>query len=106
MNEVAIAKKIIAEELRQAGINVLKFILFGSRARGDFKKDSDWDFFVIIDKKLDFQQKRKMSSGIRRKLAESNIPNDIIMQAKSIVDARKNNVGYLSYYALKEGMEV
>ncbi len=27
-------------------------ILFGSRARGDFRNDSDWDFLVLIQKPL------------------------------------------------------
>ena len=27
-------------------------ILFGSRARGDFRKDSDWDFLVLLDRPL------------------------------------------------------
>ncbi len=29
-----------------------KVILFGSRARGDHRKDSDWDFLVLTKKKL------------------------------------------------------
>ena len=36
-------KKIIIEELEEENIKVHKIILFGSRARGDFKEDSDWD---------------------------------------------------------------
>lgn len=27
-------------------------ILFGSRARGDFRKDSDWDFLILTDRKI------------------------------------------------------
>ena len=27
-------------------------ILFGSRARGDFRQDSDWDFLVLLDQPL------------------------------------------------------
>ena len=27
-------------------------ILFGSRARGDFRKDSDWDFLVLLNQPL------------------------------------------------------
>lgn len=27
-------------------------ILFGSRARGDFRKDSDWDFLILTDRKV------------------------------------------------------
>lgn len=28
-------------------------ILFGSRARGDYKEDSDWDILVLTDNKVD-----------------------------------------------------
>lgn len=27
-------------------------ILFGSRARGDYRKDSDWDFLILMDKQI------------------------------------------------------
>jgi predicted nucleotidyltransferase len=27
-------------------------ILFGSRARGDYKKDSDWDFLILTDRNV------------------------------------------------------
>lgn len=104
--EVKIAKRIIIEELKNAEINVVKFILFGSRTKGDFNKDSDWDFFVIVDKKLDFSKKSEIILRIRRKLAELEIPNDIIIQSEVIVNQRKNNTGYISYYVLKEGIEL
>lgn len=34
--------------------------LFGSRARGDARPDSDWDFLVLTDKPVDRQYKRVM----------------------------------------------
>ena len=108
MNEREIAKKVITEELEKDGYKVLKIILFGSRARGDFKRDSDWDFYVIVNKEIDFHTKKKISARIRIKMAEFKIPNDIIIQSNSIVNInmRKDNVGYLTYYVLKEGVEV
>lgn len=34
-------------------------ILFGSRARGDAKKDSDWDILILVDKpKVTFKEKQ------------------------------------------------
>jgi len=40
-------------------------ILFGSRARGDFNSESDWDLIVLLNKQtIDFIDKRK----IRRNL--------------------------------------
>ncbi|QIP11583.1 nucleotidyltransferase domain-containing protein [Spirosoma aureum] len=31
---------------------------FGSRARGDFDQDSDWDFLILTDKQVDRAYKR------------------------------------------------
>lgn len=43
--EIEIAKQIITEEIKKCGLEIKKLFLFGSRAKGDFAKDSDWDFF-------------------------------------------------------------
>jgi uncharacterized protein len=32
-----------------------KVLLFGSRARGDNRKDSDWDFMIITERQFDWQ---------------------------------------------------
>jgi uncharacterized protein len=32
-------------------------ILFGSRARGDFREDSDWDFLILLDISLNQHSK-------------------------------------------------
>lgn len=34
-----------------------KVILFGSKARGDSKKDSDWDFLILTSQKVDEELK-------------------------------------------------
>ncbi|ADB41596.1 nucleotidyltransferase domain-containing protein [Spirosoma linguale] len=34
--------------------------LFGSRARGDARDDSDWDFFVLTDKPVNWTYKRQL----------------------------------------------
>lgn len=104
--EVEIAKKIIIDETQKFGLEVKAVFLFGSRAKGNYTKDSDWDFYVVVDKDLDFAHKRKLNAQIRSRLAELKIPNDIIIQSQSIVQKRKDNVGYLAYYVLKEGKAV
>ncbi len=43
-------------------LNPNKIILFGSRARGDFKKNSDID--IAVDIKLNFREKRKLKERI------------------------------------------
>lgn len=39
-------------------------ILFGSRARGDYKEDSDWDVLVLTSKEADPKLKRKIRDEI------------------------------------------
>lgn len=34
-----------------------KIILYGSRARGDFNKYSDWDLLILLNKNMSFAQK-------------------------------------------------
>jgi predicted nucleotidyltransferase len=40
------AKAIITEEVERVGYRVLRILLFGSRARGEARPDSDWVLFV------------------------------------------------------------
>ena len=40
---------MISDTVREAEPTA-KIILYGSRARGDYREDSDWDILVIIDK--------------------------------------------------------
>ena len=38
--------------------------LYGSRARGDYTDDSDWDLIVIVPREIDYKQKKKISYPI------------------------------------------
>ena len=39
-------------------------ILFGSRARGDYREDSDWDILVLTSREFGHQLKRKIRDDI------------------------------------------
>jgi predicted nucleotidyltransferase len=96
------AIQIIKETIENRGIKVLKIILFGSRAKGTAREDSDWDFFVIIDKKLSFNEKWDIIDEIKIKLAKLKIPNDILLKSEDEVEESKDDVGRITYYVLKE----
>ena len=100
------AIQIIKEIIENRGIKVLKIILFGSRAKGTAREDSDWDFFVIIDKKLSFNEKWDIIDEIKIKLAKLKMPNDIFLKSEDEVEESKDDVGRITYYVLKEGVEV
>jgi len=106
-NILKTAKSIIIEEVEKYGYKVEAVYLFGSRAREDFKEDSDWDFFVITDKEIEDQLKWDMSVKIRRRLAITNkTSNDIFIASAKKWKEKNNDIGYLDYYVLNEGMSL
>jgi predicted nucleotidyltransferase len=44
--------------------NQASLILFGSKARGDYKKDSDWDLLVLTSKERTVELERKLRNSI------------------------------------------
>ena len=54
----------------QKKIKVNRFYLFGSRARGDFTKDSDYDFAIISQdfKKMSFDERQALTRTAVRKV--------------------------------------
>ena len=45
-------KEKVQEILKEADVEVNRIILFGSRARGDWKRGSDWDLVIVVNKEL------------------------------------------------------
>jgi len=103
---VAQAKAIIDEVMEGAGYRVLRILLFGSRARGDARPDSDWDFFVIIDREPTRAEKQAIQTELSLRFAQRGFYADVVLQSDALTEARKGNTGFLTYYALKEGVPV
>ncbi|QJR21282.1 DNA polymerase, beta domain protein region [Brevinematales bacterium NS] len=103
---LAFVKKVINEEIEKAGYRVVDLILFGSRARGEETPDSDWDFYVFIDRDIEFPVKRKLVASITTRLSKNKIPADILIQPASVIKERQNDPGYLAYYVLREGQHI
>jgi len=53
-------------------------ILFGSRARGDYRQDSDWDFLVLLEVPLSLELKNE----IRDRLYELELEVSDILSAR------------------------
>lgn len=63
MNEESLVIERMIIDLKDLFPSLREIWLFGSRARGDFKKDSDWDLALLLDKKIiDVKQLRQKKS--------------------------------------------
>ena len=67
--------KTVTEKVKQTALGFdenAQVILFGSRARGDYRKDSDWDFLILMDKQVNEPFKRQ----IRDKIFDAELETD------------------------------
>ncbi len=97
MDEVV--RKFLAK-LKKA-FRVEKVILFGSRARGDYLKDSDYDF-VIVSKDFDgVHFLDRMKEVVKRCDAFFNA--DFLCYTPEEFEKKKRQIGTVGY-AVKEGL--
>ena len=57
-------------------------ILFGSRARGDFRKDSDSDFLILLDRPLDEKLKDQILITVYRLELQGDSVFNILIHTK------------------------
>ena len=82
-------------------------LLFGSRARGEFSLDSDYDLLIITNETFEKKKKMNWESKIRKALVNKlNLPFDVIIQSKKEVSEKKNLSGHIVYYAMREAVEI
>ena len=97
-------REVIIDTLGEYGLKPKKMILFGSRAREDYREDSDWDVLVVVDRKLTRKEKMSISSTIRKRLADIYIDCDLILKSEEEVEFCKNLLGTVTREALREGV--
>jgi predicted nucleotidyltransferase len=82
-------------------------LLFGSRARGEFAKDSDYDLLIVTQDTFAPRIKMNWESKIRKALVNTlNLPFDIIIQSKKEVSEKRELRGHIVYYAMKDAVEI
>lgn len=106
MTEINKIKEGIIKVLEEMGIGVKNIILFGSRARGDSLKHSDYDFLIITEKTFLIKEKMQIAKKVNQTLAKLLIPCDIIVKSTEEIEYFKNKIGTVVREALKEGVEI
>ncbi len=81
-----------------------KIILFGSRAKGTARADSDYDFMILKEEAFFETHSRRETSGkLRRALAKFRVSKDILLYSADEIEQRQNWINNVVPRALKEG---
>lgn len=93
----------VKEIVNSIDMNALVF-LFGSRARGDFRANSDWDFLIITEQ----EATSELQDRIRAQLYELELETDQVIS--SVIESREEWAKYVNseFYKniLNEGIKV
>lgn len=84
-----------------------RIVLFGSRATGESRLDSDVDLLVVEDEaSLEAQGRRKEAARIRRVLWRFPVPIDVLLFSSQEVESWKSTTNHVIARALREGKVV
>jgi len=81
-------------------VNARKIILFGSRARGNYTEESDYDLLVICD---DFIDIKKLSKEIYSQFIGINKGIDVIIRPEKYISENKSNLNSFIGNIINEG---
>lgn len=81
-----------------------KIFLFGSRARNDFRKGSDWDFLILTN----FEVTRDLKNKINDELFETELEtNEVLTGIVRKINRWKKYTGTPLYKSIqKDGVEI
>ena len=100
-------KRIVLEEAERLGIRVEKVILFGSRARGEAREDSDWDILVVASGRVDRWVKVELSARVRVRLLDLlRVPADVVIVSWDHWRKYHKTPGTILYPASREGIQI
>ena len=84
-------------------VHPLRIILFGSRARGDARPDSDLDLLVVMP---DGTHRRQTTQRLYRGIQDAGISIDMLVATPSDLEKHKGTPGYVYKTILREGRDV
>lgn len=84
-----------------------QILLFGSRARGDYNKNSDFDILIITSATLSPKEKKDWRIKIKKAILDNiAVPIDILINSEKEVAAKRNLPGHIVRWAMKEGIVI
>jgi type III restriction enzyme len=101
--DLEIAHRLRDSILAADGVRVRRIILFGSRARGDAKPDSDFDLLVVL-RGVSREESRAFRTGLYEVLRGHGVVAEPWVMSEDEFEDTKTIIGGLAYPAWKEGV--
>ena len=98
-------KEKIPDSLRKLG-EYGQIILFGSRACGGHRPDSDYDLLIIVDDDLTRTERLKLAKRVRVQLAQEFLDADVIVRTRKEVEGSRDRFGSITRNALENGFVI
>ncbi len=104
-----ISRNKLLKEIKQ---NVLalepeaEIILYGSRARGDYSPDSDWDLLVLLNGKVNRQRKEKLYKSFYRIELKTNEILSPLIKEQIFWNSDLHKATALHKNAIRDGIKI
>ena len=96
--------KLIRNSIRSIDPNA-EVILYGSRARGDERADSDWDVLILTDYSVNVQTEREFRDKLYDLELETGEPFSVFAYSKSDWQTKQRNTPFYQNVTL-EGIQL
>jgi uncharacterized protein len=89
----------LLQQITQAiveAVHPVKILLFGSRARGDNRPDSDLDLLIIVARPFSPEYSRwELLKKIRQAIRQYRVPKDLLAYSKEEEDYWKDSLNHI-----------
>ncbi len=103
-NELLKIKETITSTLKDENIDDAELFLFGSRARGNFSINSDYDIMIVTQRKIAIREKIKLFTRLTGVLAKKRYNVDIVIKSVDEVNYYRTKIGHIVRSAFNEGI--
>jgi len=98
-------KREIEDVIKSDNLTLIKSILFGSRAKGDYTEESDWDILIVLKEQTNpIERKniwRKLYKALHKKFPKHSF--DIFIKSEQEFESEKSIANTIANEAMEEG---
>jgi len=106
VDALELIRRVVEEEARGLGVKVERVVLFGSRARGDWDEESDWDILLVVEPSVERGLIRRLQYRVYRALGDHGIYADVLVVPRDRLERYGSDPGLIYNVALREGVSL